>query len=130
MSQSQEFERLVGLFEQTQITMQIRSVDIAPVVRNWLFGWYIVEFEKSGVSHKEIYGKNLISNISRYLTTKIGKDFSSRSMSVTKIFGGHCLPNHKNSLNCLWEQLYLPFMKELQKQLKDANEGWEAHHDK
>ena len=40
---------LVGLFEQTQTTMQAqaaRSVDIALVVRNWLFGWYIVEFEQ------------------------------------------------------------------------------------
>ena len=45
------FEGLIGLFEQTQTTMQTqaaRSVDIALVVRNWLFGWYIVEFEKAG----------------------------------------------------------------------------------
>lgn len=44
------FEGLVGLFEQTQATMQsqaARSVDIALVVRNWLFGWYIVEYQQN-----------------------------------------------------------------------------------
>ena len=41
------FENLVSLFEHTHSSMQaraIRSVDIALVVRNWFFGWYIVEF--------------------------------------------------------------------------------------
>ena len=45
------FEKLVGLFEQTQTAMQTqaaRSVDIALVVRNWFFGWYIGEFENGG----------------------------------------------------------------------------------
>lgn len=38
------FEKLVGLFAQTQselLKQAARSVDIALVVRNWLFGWYI-----------------------------------------------------------------------------------------
>jgi len=45
-------ENLVSLFEQTQSELQkraARSVDIALVVRNWLFGWYIVEFEQNGL---------------------------------------------------------------------------------
>ena len=45
------FDRLLEIFEQTQAAMQLqaaRSVDIALVVRNWLFGWYIVEFENGG----------------------------------------------------------------------------------
>jgi hypothetical protein len=43
-----EFNNLVKLFEQTQNELQnhaARSVDIALVIRNWLFGWFIVEFE-------------------------------------------------------------------------------------
>ena len=39
------FENLIKLFEQTQNELQrqaARSVDIGLVVRNWLFGWYIV----------------------------------------------------------------------------------------
>ena len=51
------FEGLVGLFAQTQTAMQtraVRSVDIALVVRNWLFGYYIVEFENAGVERSEL----------------------------------------------------------------------------
>lgn len=42
------FEKLIELFEQTQNKLQRQaagSVDISLVVHNWLFGWYIVEFE-------------------------------------------------------------------------------------
>ena len=44
-----KFEQLLTLFQETHRELQqraARSVDIALVVRNWLFGWYIVEFEK------------------------------------------------------------------------------------
>jgi hypothetical protein len=62
------FEGLVGLFEQTQTAMQTqaaRSVDIALVVRNWLFGWYIVEFEKAGASRRDLYGKTLMPKLAK-----------------------------------------------------------------
>ena len=65
-----KFDGLVGLFEQTQTAMQVqaaKSVDIALVVRNWLFGWYIVEFENGGAERAELYGKNLISHLSEKL---------------------------------------------------------------
>jgi predicted nuclease of restriction endonuclease-like (RecB) superfamily len=61
--QELEFEKLLELFKQTQTSMQIqagRSVDTALVVRNWLFGWYIVEFENGGAERAELYGKKLI----------------------------------------------------------------------
>jgi len=64
------FENLVGLFEQTQTAMRTqaaRSVDIALVVRNWLFGWYIVEFEDGGAERSELYGKALIDRLSEKL---------------------------------------------------------------
>ncbi len=38
------------------------------MVRNWLFGWYIVEFEGGGLSHRELYGKELIAHLSNRLT--------------------------------------------------------------
>jgi len=61
--QKLEFDKLLELFKQTQTTMQTqaaRSVDTALVVRNWLFGWYIVEYENGGVERAELYGKKLI----------------------------------------------------------------------
>ena len=66
-SQKLQFDGLVTLFEQTHTAMQnqaARSVDIALVVRNWLFGWYIVKFEQDGASHAELYGKKMIDKLS------------------------------------------------------------------
>jgi predicted nuclease of restriction endonuclease-like (RecB) superfamily len=83
------FEGLIGLFEQTQTTMQMqaaRSVDIALVVRNWLFGWYIVEFEKAGESRKSLYGKTLMPKLAKRLTDNLGKGFSRRSLDQFRQF--------------------------------------------
>ena len=83
------FEGLIGLFEQTQTTMQTQaaqSVDIALVVRNWLFGWYIVEFEKAGASRKNLYGKTLMPKLAKRLTDKLGKGFSRRSLDQFRQF--------------------------------------------
>jgi len=66
------FDGLVGLFEQTQTAMQTRAaraVDTALVVRNWLFGWYIVEFEQNG-KDRAVYGKRLLKELSSKLSIK------------------------------------------------------------
>lgn len=66
------FGGLVGLFEQTQTAMQTqaaKSVDTALVVRNWLFGWYIVEFEQKG-SDRAKYGKQLLKELASQLSIK------------------------------------------------------------
>ena len=78
-----QFENIVQLFEQTQSELRnqsAKSIDIALVVRNWLFGWYIEEFEKSGRERKELYGKQLIKKLSEELTKQLGKGFSKRSL--------------------------------------------------
>lgn len=83
------FEKLVGLFEETQVAMQTqaaRSIDIALVVRNWLFGWYIAEFEKSGATREEIYGKEIMPKLSKRLSEKLGKGFSRRSLDQFRQF--------------------------------------------
>ncbi len=84
-----KFDGLVGLFEQTQTAMQsqaARSVDIALVVRNWLFGWYIVEFENGGAERAELYGKKLIKQLADTLTTTLGRGFSKRSLELYRRF--------------------------------------------
>lgn len=76
-------EKLVGLFAQTQNELQTqaaRSVDIALVVRNWLFGWYIVEFENGGAERSELYGKALINQLSSRL-----KRVGIKGMSPTNL---------------------------------------------
>ena len=83
------FEGLVGLFEQTQTAMQsqaARSVDIALVVRNWLFGWYIVEFENGGAERKELYGKALIKRLSEELRKSGIKGMSQTNLRKIENF--------------------------------------------
>lgn len=66
----QNFEELIKLFQSTHIEMQKRvakSVDISLVVRNWLFGWYIVEFEQGNATRKELYGTKLMPKLAKEL---------------------------------------------------------------
>lgn len=78
-----KFEQLLTLFQETHRELQnraARSVDIALVVRNWLFGWYIVEFEQAGADRAELYGKNLINRLSEEL-----KGFGLKGVSPTSL---------------------------------------------
>jgi len=84
-----KFEQLLTLFQETHRELQkraARSVDIALVVRNWLFGWYIVEFEQGGAARVELYGKRLIERISEELTARLGRGFSKRSLEQYRRF--------------------------------------------
>jgi len=70
MSGSELFDQLVSLFEHTHRVLQrraARSVDTALVVRNWLFGYYVVEYENAGASRADLYGKALIDRLSASL---------------------------------------------------------------
>ena len=87
--QGLEFGKLLELFKQTQTSMQIqaaRSVDTALVVRNWMFGWYIVEFENGGAERTELYGKKLLKKLSEKLMATLGKGFSKRSLEQYRKF--------------------------------------------
>ncbi len=63
-------DELAMLFEQTQDLLQrhvARSIDSALVARNWLFGWYIEEFERGGATRAEMYGKGLMKELAERL---------------------------------------------------------------
>lgn len=67
------FSRLLTALSGTHRALQqqaARSVDIALVVRNWLFGWYIVEFEQGAASRVELYGKQLMQRLSGALVAQ------------------------------------------------------------
>jgi len=84
-----KFEQLLTLFQETHRELQkraARSVDIALVIRNWLFGWYIVEFEQGGANRAELYGKRLIECSSEELTARLGQGFSKRSLEQYRRF--------------------------------------------
>jgi hypothetical protein len=80
------YQQLLALFKETHHELQqraARSVDTSLVIRNWLFGWYIVEFEQGGAERAELYGKRLIDKLSRELKTLGLKGISSTSLSPT-----------------------------------------------
>ena len=84
-----EFEQLLTLFKETHQELQkraARSVDISLVIRNWLFGWYIVEFEQRGADRSDLYGKRLIERLADNLTARMGRGFSKRSLEQCRRF--------------------------------------------
>ena len=75
------YKQLLALFKETHLELQqraARSVDTSLVIRNWLFGWYIVEFEQGGSDRAE-YGANLLKKIAAQLTIK---GCSERSLAL------------------------------------------------
>lgn len=82
------FQALVDLCQRTHETMQmraVRTVDIAMVVRNWLFGWYIVEFEQNGADRAE-YGGRFLENLSVRLRQAGIKGVSSTRLKLYRSF--------------------------------------------
>ncbi|MDW7732693.1 MAG: PDDEXK nuclease domain-containing protein [Methanolobus sp.] len=82
------FQHLVDLCKQTHKEMQLRaarSVDIHLVIRNWLFGWYIVEYEQNGCDRAE-YGTQLIRRLSDELRDQLGRGFSVRTLEQCRKF--------------------------------------------
>ncbi len=80
---------LVARLEATHQRLQLqaaRSVDIALVVRNWLFGYYIVEFEKGSAGHAELYGKKLIDRLAASLTERGLKGISPTNLRKFRAF--------------------------------------------
>ena len=83
------YQQLLALFKETHLELQqraARSVDTSLVIRNWLFGWYIVEFEQGGAERSELYGKGLINRLSKELKTLGLKGISSTNLKLCRTF--------------------------------------------
>ena len=82
MNQEFDFERLVELCSHThEATRQsaARAIDRSLVVRNWLFGWYIVEYEQNGAD-RAAYGGRLLARMSDRL-----RETGIRGASTTRL---------------------------------------------
>jgi DUF1016 N-terminal domain len=65
------FEALVQTLTEAHQSCQqqaTQAINAALVVRNWLFGYYIVEFEQKGKDHAQ-YGSRLLVKLSENLKT-------------------------------------------------------------
>jgi len=88
MKQTFAFQNLVELCRRTHEEMRgraARAVDGYLVVRNWLFGWYIVEYEQNGADRAE-YGTATLKQLSVALKTSIGRGFSVDSLEQMRRF--------------------------------------------
>ena len=83
-----DFNSLVVLCLQTHEEMQhqaIRSVNTALVVRNWLIGWYVVEYEQSGAD-RAVYGASTLKRLSDALKKTVSRGFSVDSLEQIRRF--------------------------------------------
>ncbi len=88
MKQTFAFQNLVELCRRTHEEMRgfaARAVDGYLVVRNWLFGWYIVEYEQNG-SDRAVYGTATLNQLSAALKKGIGRGFSVDSLEQMRRF--------------------------------------------
>jgi predicted nuclease of restriction endonuclease-like (RecB) superfamily len=88
MASTFSFDSLVAVCLRTHEEMQhqaTRSVNLSLVVRNWLFGWYIVEYEQNGTDRAE-YGCGTLKRLSTVLTEIAGRGFSVDSLEQVRRF--------------------------------------------
>jgi predicted nuclease of restriction endonuclease-like (RecB) superfamily len=82
-------KQLTNLFHDTHARlsqMAARSINTSLVVRNWLYGWYIVEFEQGAASRQELYGKALIDQLAKSLATREIKGISPTNLRKFRQF--------------------------------------------
>ena len=83
-----DFRTLVELCRVTHAETQMRatqSINRDLVVRNWLFGWYIVEFEQNGTDYAT-YGKQTLNRLSEELKGTLGRGFSVDNLEFMRRF--------------------------------------------
>lgn len=83
-----DFPRLVELCMQTHAATQRRAVqaaDLSLVVRNWLIGWFIVEYEQHGADRAR-YGSATLPRLSAELQKSMKRGFSVDSLELMRRF--------------------------------------------
>lgn len=101
----QEIQNLVTIISETQSYFRQQAqkqVNIGLTLRNWFFGFYIVEYEQKG-RDRAVYGENLIRNLSKLLSEKQLKGFSEVNLRMYRSFY-LCYPEIQQSVTF---ELYL-----------------------
>ncbi len=84
----QEIQNLVTVISETQSYFRQQAqkqVNIGLTLRNWFFGFYIVEYEQKG-RDRAVYGENLIKKLSKLLREKNLKGFSEVNLRMYRSF--------------------------------------------
>jgi len=83
-----QFNQLISLIEKTHTRIQGQisaTINHWLVLRNWLMGFYIVEFEQHGEDRAK-YGQKLIESIARELKKKNLKGLSATNLKLCRQF--------------------------------------------
>jgi len=102
-----QFDQLVELFRLTHQETQYRAsrtVDTYLVVRNWLFGWYIVEFENGNAGHAELYGQALMMKLAKELGNPQIKGISITSLKHRRFYSAYKLVDKTASMMTFEEE--------------------------
>ncbi len=82
---SMNFENLVSLIDKTHIALQsetIKAINRNLTIRNWLIGFYIVEFEQNGEDRAK-YGEKLLQKVAERINSN---SFSFRNLKLFRQF--------------------------------------------
>lgn len=96
----QEIQNLVTVISETQSYFRQQAqkqVNIGLTLRNWFFGFYIVEYEQKG-NDRAVYGENLIRNLSKLLGENNLKGFSEVNLRMYRSFY-LCYPEIQQTLS-------------------------------
>lgn len=102
---SMNFELLVNTIQQTHHTFQqsaLKSVNKHLTIRNWLVGFYIVEFEQKG-DDRAAYGEKLLSELAKSIKIK---GLSQTNLKLNRQFY-QTYPQIRQTLNDQLKQLGL-----------------------
>ena len=78
-----DFKQLTQHIRQAHDALQayaVKAINIGLTLRNWLIGYYIVEYEQNGEDRAN-YGEHLLENISTSLLTHGLKNVSTAELS-------------------------------------------------
>jgi len=84
----EEIQKLVTVLSETQSYFRHQAqkqVNIGLTLRNWFFGFYIVEYEQKG-NDRAVYGENLIQNLAKMMSEKQLKGFSAVNLRMYRSF--------------------------------------------
>lgn len=83
-----DISQLTSIIEETHkffVSQVQRQVNVSLTLRNWLIGYYIVEYEQHGTDRAK-YGKALIKNLSLKLKQRNLKGFSEIALRMNRSF--------------------------------------------
>jgi predicted nuclease of restriction endonuclease-like (RecB) superfamily len=75
----------IGAAHQTAQRHAVQAINVALTLRNWLVGYYIVEYEQRGSDRAE-YGTRLLETLAKDLPRQLGRGFAQRNLFTFRQF--------------------------------------------